>query len=103
MMNIITEASTQDRVTIATYIDLSKAFDCLQYDKLFNKLHHIGFTESTLNWIKDYLTGRKQCVDLDGEVSPWLDVKLGVPQGSILGPILFLLYVNDINKCNEHV
>ena len=102
MMNIITEASTQDKVTIATYIDLSKAFDCLQYDKLFNKLHHIGFTESTLNWFKDYLTGRQQCVDLDGEVSPWLDVKLGVPQGSILGPILFLLYVNDINKCNEH-
>ena len=102
MMNIITEASAKDRVTIATYIDLSKAFDCLQYDKLFTKMEYIGFQEGTLNWFKDYLSERQQCVDLDGEVSDWVDVKLGVPQGSILGPILFLIYVNDINNCNEH-
>ena len=100
MMNVITNASTQDKVTIATYIDLSKAFDCLQYDKLFNKLYHIGFSQSSLNWFKNYLSERQQCVDLEGETSPWLDVKLGVPQGSILGPILFLIYVNDINNCN---
>ena len=60
------------------------------------------FQEGTLNWFKDYLSERQQCVDLDGEVSDWVDVKLGVPQGSILGPILFLIYVNDINNCNEH-
>ena len=58
--------------------------------------------EGTLNWFKDYLSEKQQCVDLDGEVSDWVDVKLGVPQGSILGPILFLIYVNDINNCNEH-
>ena len=102
MMNIITEGSVKDRVTIATYIDLSKAFDSLQYDKLFRKMVSLGFQDNTLNWFKDYLTGRRQCVDIDGEQSEWLDVKLGVPQGSILGPILFLIYVNDINKCNEH-
>ena len=102
MMNVITDASVQDRVTIATYIDLSKAFDCLQYDKLFQKMVSLGFQDNTLNWFKDYLTDRRQCVDIDGEQSEWLDVKLGVPQGSILGPILFLIYVNDINKCNKH-
>ena len=66
------------------------------------KRQHIGFSQSSLNWFKNYLSERQQCVDLDGETSPWLDVKLGVPQGSILGPILFLIFVNDINNCNEH-
>ena len=89
----------KDRVTIATNINLSKAFDCLQYDKLFQKMVSLGFQSNTLNW---FITGRRQCVDIDGEQSKWLDVKLGVPQGSILGPILFPIYVNDINKCNEH-
>ena len=65
-------------------------------------MEYIGFQEGTLRWFKDYLSDRQQCVDLDGEVSDWVDVKLGVPQGSILGPILFLIYVNDINNCNEH-
>ena len=62
----------------------------------------LGFQSNTLNWFKEYLTGRRQCFDIDGEQSEWLDVKLRVPQGSILGPILFLIYVNYINKCNEH-
>ena len=81
--------------------DLSKAFDCLQYDKLFKKLESLGITGIELEWFKDYLSNRKQCVDLDGVQSEWIDVQLGVPQGSILGPILFLIYVNDINNCTD--
>ena len=88
-------------MTIATFIDLSKTFDCLQYDKLFYKLNALGLTFKALNWFKSYLTGRKQCVDIDGTQSDWLDVELGVPQGSILGPILFLIYVNDINNADK--
>ena len=76
MMNIITDASAKDRVTIATYIDLSKAFGCLQYDKLFTKMEYMGFQEGTHSWFKDYLSDRQQCVDLDGEVCDWVDVKL---------------------------
>ena len=92
-----TENSVKNEITIATYLDLSKAFDCLQYDKLFYKLEKIGLEPEPLRWFKSYLTGRKQCVDIEGTQSDWLDVKLGVPKGSILGPILFLIYVNDIN------
>ena len=64
---------------------------------MFYKLEKIGLEPEPLKWFKSYLTGRKQCVDIEGTQSDWLDVKLGVPQGSILGPILFLIYVNDIN------
>ena len=82
-------------ITNAQSQHISKAFDCLQYDKLFKKMECIGFDERTLNWFKSYLSDREQCVDVNGTISDWQTVKLGVPQGSILGPILFLIYVND--------
>ena len=100
MLNFVTDNAMKHHVVIATYIDLSKAFDCLQYDKLFKKMESIGCDNRTTNWFKDYLSNRKQLVDLDGKDSDYLDVNLGVPQGSILGPILFLIYMNDINKCD---
>ena len=99
MLNTIASNAINNQCTIAAYIDLSKAFDCLQYDKLFKKMECIGFDERTLSWFKSYLSDREQCVDVNGTISDWQTVKLGVPQGSILGPILFLIYVNDINNC----
>jgi exonuclease III len=101
MMNTITNSAEQNKVTIATYLDLSKAFDCLQYDKLFKKLEALGFDTNATNWFKDYLSNRTQCVDLDGPLSDWEKVNLGVPQGSICGPILFLLYINDVNNSDS--
>ena len=88
----------KNQCTIAMFIDLSKAFDCLKYNQLFKKM---GFTKESTNWFKNYLTDRKQCVEVNDTLSEWNAVKLGVPQGSILGLILFLIYVNDINHSDK--
>ena len=101
MMNYISEKSIDNQVTIATFLDLSKAFDRLQYDKLYKKLEYLGISGIELAWFKDKLCKRKQFVDLEGNQSEWIYVELGVPQRSILGPILFLIYVNDTNHSTD--
>ena len=100
MLNTIATNALDQRCTIAAYIDLSKAIDCLQYDKLFKKKECIEFDKRTLDWFKSYLSDREQCVDVNGTLSDWQTVKLVVPQGLILGPILFLIYIIDINQCD---
>ena len=84
-----------------TFLDLSMVFDCLKYDKHFLKIEKPGYHKHTIKWFNSYLSLRKQCTALDGTLSEWLDVELGVPQGSILGPKLFLIYFNNINNCDN--
>ena len=101
MMNYVTEHGALTQPVAATFIDLSKAFDCLQYDKLFEKMKYLGFHKNTINWFRSYLSNRRQMVEFEGTLSSEVKMQLGVPQGSIFGPILFLIYVNDINKSSQ--
>ena len=78
-------------------IHLEKVFDTIDLDILLQKLYAIGFLKHTVNWFQSYLSNRSFLVNL-GNISQPVSVSCGVPQGSILGPLLFLIYVNDMSQ-----
>ena len=78
------------------YMDYRKAFDTVPHMRLMEKVKGYGFTENIVAWIEDFLTERKQKVIINGEVSKEKTIKSGIPQGSVLGPLLFLIFVNDL-------
>ncbi len=82
----------------AVFVDLSKAFDMVNHTLLVRKLNSLGITGNENNWFKSYLSNRTQCVSINGCVSTPNVIMSGVPQGSILGPLLFLLFINDMPK-----
>ena len=87
----------------ALLTDFSKAFDCMTHDLLIAKLHALNFDMNALNLIFDYLTGRKQRVKINSSFSSYLDIFQGVPQGSILGPLLFNIFLCDLFLFVEEV
>ena len=90
------------KLTGVLFIDLSKAFDTVNHDVLLKKLLSFGICQNTFNLFSSYLRNRTQCVKWKGVLSKEKNVTIGVPQGSILGPLFFILFVNDYPKCLKH-
>ena len=102
-LEVLTKLVDEGHSVDVVYLDFSKAFDTVPHARLVEKLKSAGISGNILNWISDWLNGRSQRVVLNGKSSGWTSVLSGVPQGSVFGPVLFLIYINDIDNAVDTV
>lgn len=100
-MNSVVTALDKKLTPIGLFVDLAKAFDCVDHDILLKKLEFYGVRGVALDWFRSFLSGRTQRVRMNDVTSDVIEVRFGVPQGSVIGPTLFNLYVNDLGKYME--
>jgi hypothetical protein len=99
--DLVTKSIESGKFTLGIFIDLEKAFDTIDHSILLTKLSFYGIRGKAHDWIKSYLNNRKQCVKYNTAISRLNNITHGVPQGSILGPLLFIIYVNDIQNVSN--
>ena len=101
MVNSWAEALESGEMAGVCLLDMSAAFDIVNHDILLQKMTLYGFEENIISWLRSYLTNRKQCVSINGSLSKLLPLSSGVPQGSILGPLLYSIFTNDLPEVIE--